>query len=287
MTTNGICKRPADEIDRLQREAVGEPAADDLRGAGEQEDEGDEAAGPENPAIGQRAQPLGEDLRQRHRRHLADEAGAEHGDREDEEGAHDIGARRLGLGLAVGARGDDGAVAHEDREGDAGERAEHARHDERRAPRDELREGARRQRRDADTETAENAVPAQRLAAALGVAHQPGDADRMIDRAEEPDEREPEREAERSVGKPGEHGGRAGADEIEHHHVLGAPAVAEPAGRQGSCAEQHVAGDRQRQELAVAQPEAAFERQHDGRVEQHQEMREEMPNVRERHREPG
>ncbi len=143
------------------------------------------------------------------------------------------------------------------------------------------------QRRDAETETAEDAVPAQRLAAALGVAHEPGDADRMVDRAEETDEGEAERQLERTVRKAGQHGGGAGADEVEHHHALGAPAVAEPARRQRRRAEQDIARDREREQLAIGQAETPFERQHHRRVEQHQQMREEMPDIRETHRKPS
>jgi len=110
----------------------------------------------------------------------------------------------------------------------------------------------------------------------------------MIDRAEEAEESEADGDTDRAGGEPGRQRRGAAAEIEQNHHVLGAPAVAEPARRQRRRAEENVARDRQRQELAIGQvAEMPLERQHHRRVEQHQKMREEMPDIRETHRKPS
>jgi hypothetical protein len=63
-----------------------------------------------------------------------------------------------------------------------------------------------------------------------------------------------------------------------------APAIAEPAGRKRRDAEQHVAGGHQHQQVAVAHVQFALERDHDGRIQQHEKMRVAVPDLGESER---
>ena len=107
-----------------------------------------------------------------------------------------------------------------------------ARNDEGRAPAGESRERRGNERCAPDADAAEQPVQSQGPPVVLGIPHQPGNADRMIDRAEEADQREADGDAERAGRKTRQNGGKAAADIEDHHHVFGAPAVAEPACRQ-------------------------------------------------------
>jgi hypothetical protein len=87
-------------------------------------------------------------------------------------------------------------------------------------------------------------IPAERTPAICGIADQPGGADRMIDRAEQTDRRETERQRDRAARQAGSNRSATGADKKYDHHALGAPSAAEPARRQRAEPEQHKAAER-------------------------------------------
>mgnify|MGYP001334501443 CR=1 FL=1 len=70
-------------------------------------------------------------------------------------------------------------------------------------------------------------------------------------------------------------------------HAAPAPAVAEPAGRQGTGREGDEAAEGKRQQLAVGGLELTLQGQHHGGVEQHEEMVLGVPDVDEQHLDAG
>jgi hypothetical protein len=103
----------------------------------------------------------------------------------------------------------------------------------------------------------------------------------VVDGPEQTDQGQADGNAERAGGEPCQDGGETAPDIEDHHHVLGAPAVAEPARRERANAIKNGSRHSQRKELAVAQAELSLQRENESRVEQHQEVAEEMPHVRE------
>src|SRR6516225_11275435 len=103
-----------------------------------------------------------------------------------------------------------------------------------------------------EADAARDPVPAERAPAVSGVADEPGGADRVVDRAKQPGRRETERERDRAARQASGDRRTSGPDKKHDHHMLGAPAVAEPSRRQCTKPKQHKAAERQRQKLAIA-----------------------------------
>jgi hypothetical protein len=76
----------------------------------------------------------------------------------------------------------------------------------------------------------EHAVDPERLAPRARIAHEPGDAHRVVDRCEEAGDRESDADLERAAREPGRGHAGAGAEEEQPDHAGGAPAIAEPTG---------------------------------------------------------
>ena len=78
-------------------------------------------------------------------------------------------------------------------------------------------------------------------------------ADRVINRREHADDKQPGGDLDRVLRLAGGDGGEADADEKNHHHAFAAPPVGQPAGGQGEQSESHQARRRVRDQLGVAQ----------------------------------
>ena len=104
----------------------------------------------------------------------------------------------------------------------------------------------------------------------------------MVDRREEADGGEAERDLERRPREGGHDRARADAEEEDHDHPFAAPLVREPAGRDRG----HPEGDESRRRVGdeggVAHPPLVGEPQRgDGREDEHEEVVEEVPDVQE------
>ena len=104
----------------------------------------------------------------------------------------------------------------------------------------------------------------------------------MIDRGEHADHEQPDADLQRRLGQSGRDRGEPDADEEHHHHAFAAPFVGEPAGRIGEHPEGEEAGRRVFEQIAVAEPPFADERERrDRREDQREQVIEEVPDVEE------
>ena len=205
-------------------------ADDYLRAGGDDIDRGHQRADLRGSA-GETGGALGDQLRQADRGGVEDDAAAQGGDdHHAEQQLHlrgrqcDMRARRL---LRHALRR---LPAGEDHIGDAGGDGDQARQDEHRAPAPLVSQRARRDAGGGDAQIAPHAIDAQRLAQLFRIRGDHGDADRMIDRGEQSDQRQPDCQLQRRAGKAGQDRGHADAQEEHRHHAGLAPAVAQPAG---------------------------------------------------------
>jgi hypothetical protein len=154
------------------------------------------------------------------------------------------------------------------------------------APAPQVHQRARDDRREGEPEVAPQAVPAERHAEVLGRGDQHRDAHRVVDRGEHPREREARGDLPRRGGEAGEEKRRADAEEEHRDHLVAAPVVGEPAGRNGERAEGDEPAERQGQELGIRPVPLARECQDHRRENQHDEMVEQVPEIDERYQ-PG
>jgi hypothetical protein len=101
----------------------------------------------------------------------------------------------------------------------------------------------------------------------------------VVDRRKYPDQRKAEADLPRRLRHPGEQHGRADAEEEHRHHLVAAPVIREPSGRQRERAECDEAAQGERQELRVRPVPLAAERDHHRGKDQHHKVVEEMPQV--------
>src|SRR6516162_4284764 len=91
--------------------------------------------------------------------------------------------------------------------------AQCSRNNESRSPADNLRECAGDEGRRAEANAPRYAIHAKGTPAIPGVTDQPGSADRVVDRAKQPNRGETERQRYRPIGQSGSDCGAAGSDE--------------------------------------------------------------------------
>ena len=213
-----------------ERVFLGQPPHRELRQRAEHEDQGREPADQHQRHI---AEPLVDDLRQRHRHDVEDQAGGERDhDEQAEHGRGDPGrephVRRRGVALDRLVV----IVGNEPKIDDAGQDTDHRRNDEGAAPSDHRCQHGGDAGRERDAEIAAHAVEGERAAARGRLLDQHRGADRMIDRGEHAERRQRDRQRDQ-VRRQRRADQRHAAAEIEQrHHVAPAPAVGEPAGRQ-------------------------------------------------------
>ena len=248
---------------------------------------------------GELRQPLVEDLRQRERGALEDEAadrGREHDDREhpherpalDRRGAvPGCGLRALPPAAAFG-RPDSSSRPQEDGVGDADADGDHPGQHERVAPPRGVDEVAGEEGRARHPEVPEDPVDRERHPRLRSPLDDEGEADRMVDRGEETDGGEPERDLERRPREGGQDRARSDAEEEDHDHPFPAPLVREPAGGDRGHPEGDEARRRVGDEGRVAHPPLVGEpERRDGREDEHEEVVEEVPDVQEEKAETG
>ena len=101
----------------------------------------------------------------------------------------------------------------------------------------------------------------------------------MVDRGENTDESEPQRDLQGPRRKTGEDARRSDSEEEHAHHAEAAPAVGEPSGRDRAGAERDEAAERKGQELRVAAAELlAHGEDHRGENE-HEQVIERVPEI--------
>src|SRR5258708_6451086 len=144
------------------------------------------------------------------------------------------------------------------------------------------RAGAARDKRgERDADVAEDPVHPEDPAHVLPVCDEHGDADRVVDRCEDADQREAQGDLHGPRGEAGEDARRADAEEEHPHHALPAPAVGEPPCRDREGAEGDKAPERERQKIPVAAAGLGTHREHHGGENEHEEMSERVPDIEE------
>ena len=131
---------------------------------------------------------------------------------------------------------------------------------------------------------AEDAVDAEAHPLLARRSDDPGDPDRMVDGGEQADQGQPGEDHVGAVGETGDDGAGADAQEEDHDHADLAPAVAEPAGREGRNPVQHEPEAGEGQQLAVGEIEHLRQVEHGGGVEHREHVRAGVPEVGERDR---
>ncbi len=128
---------------------------------------------------------------------------------------------------------------HGSRERQSDQDRDDAGNDKSPAPAEVLPDHPGNQRRRRHAEIAPDAIEAHLAAEPVGVGHDHGGADRMIDRREQADREQGRAELQRRLHEANRDHRRADADKEDHHHMTAAPAVAEPARQQRSRAERN------------------------------------------------
>ena len=219
------------------------------------------------------AKPLVEQFRQVVGGGLVDQARGDHRHHQHHGAAHHFLARGFGGRGHLRHPVVNPATGHEQSQGQACRHAHQPGHDKGRPPAHLIGEKAGDQGRAGDPGGAEKAGDAQSLAAIFGIPHQPGDADRMIDRGEQTHQSHAHCQADHALGQTGQDRRRAGADKVDHHHFRRAPLVAQPAGGQSGGAKQDAARQHQHHQHAIGLLPVAFQGQDHGRKQQHEHMR--------------
>ncbi|MEY9619667.1 hypothetical protein ABH982_003124 [Bradyrhizobium ottawaense] len=180
--------------------------------------------------------------------------------------------RRLLRALAV-------LVHDQHRKGDTDQDRDHAGNDEGETPAEILADHAGDQRRGGNAEIAPDAVDAHLAAEPVGIRHDHGGADGMIDRGEDADGEQRGAELHGRLHEADRDHGGTNADEEDQHHVAAAPAVPEPAGQQRAGTERDEARRRVRQQLRIGHAERRPHDDHGGGKDQHRIMVDEMACV--------
>ena len=168
---------------------------------------------------------------------------------------------------------------HRAHERDADQDGDDARHDERPAPAEKLPDHAGDQRRRRHAEIAPDAVEAHLAAEPVGIGHDHGGADGVIDRGEQADRQQRRAKLQRRLHQADRDHRQADAEEEDHHHVAAAPAVAEPAGQQRARAERDEARGGVRQQLGIGHAERRPHHDDGGGEDQHRIMVDEVRGV--------
>jgi hypothetical protein len=178
-----------------------------LRRGADREHESNDGAHHHRAAFGDLRKPLLEQLRHDDRQGVPGKARAQHGDRQHEEGPDHGLAAWIGLGLAVLGHRHHGSRANRRPQRRSETKTDRAGDDKGRAPAGDRRQRGGYERSAPDADAAEQTVQPKRPPVVLSVPDQPGDPDRMIDSAEQADQREADGDAERAGRKTRENGG--------------------------------------------------------------------------------
>jgi hypothetical protein len=151
--------------------------------------------------------------------------------------------------------------------------------DESPAPAEEFADHAGDQCRRCYAEISPYAVDAHLAAELVGIGHDHGGADRMIDRCKQSNREQRDAQLQRRLYQPDRDHRQADAGEIDHHHVAPAPPVAKPAGRQRPRAK----GDEARrgigQQLRIGHAHGRPHHDHRGGEDQHRVVIDEMADI--------
>ena len=184
-------------------------------------------------------------------------------------------------GSAIGFRAIGGSFAFEKHQvGNSEQNRNHARQEKRAAPAAGVDQKTGQQCRAGHAHVAEDPVDRERYAGTLAPVHDHGEADRMINRRKNSDQRQADTNLQRRIGKAGQDRTQTDADEKYDHHAGPAPLVGDPAGEDRTDTEGDESRGGIRDQLRVTQVPFAgqAQRRHRGEDE-HEQMIEEMPQI--------
>ena len=230
------------------------------------------------------AEPHLEHLRHRVGQARVHESGAGHCESQDDEHAVGVAGfpRRLRCPVGPGVR--DPATTPREEQCDPRQHRDDARNHECGAPGEVVDHHTDEYRCYGVAGVTEGAVDAEAHALLARRGDDPGDADRVVDGGEQADQGEPREDHVRTVGETGNDGAGADSKKEDHHHADLAPAIAEPASRQGRDTEQHESEAGETQQFAVGKVEYLRQIQDGSGVEHREHVRAGVAEVGERDR---